>query len=1256
MAQWHISIDTGGTFTDCIAQSPEGERRLIKVLSHSALRGRIAEVEKLSPGSNHFKLTVHHNWFTSSDIFQGYKLFLTSNPDLVATVVGSDLAHNTLWITAEFTPTNWQDQEFEITANEPAPILATRVATETPLNKVFPSMQLRLGTTIGTNVLLERKGAQIAFLVTKGFADLIEIGNQQREDLFSLNIQKREPLYHKVIEVDERLNAKGEVEIALTPNELQRVVSELHKGGYKSVAIALLHSYFNDVHEQQLRDRLKDEGIPYVSPSAEIASAIKILPRAITATVNAYLGPVLGDYLNEVASHLPLSESRFYMMTSSGGLVDYRAFYPKDSLLSGPAGGVVGAVAAARASDISHVITLDMGGTSTDVSRFESQYEYTYETRVGDAILLSPAIAIETVAAGGGSICSFDGKRFSVGPESGGANPGPACYGAGGPLTLTDIHLLLDRLDPSAFHIPVSKAASLDAFKQIMGREDSEITSSQEIWQGFLQIANERMAEAIRRISTRKGYDPQIHTLLTFGGAGGQHACAIADILGIQHVMIPYEAGLLSAYGIASAPLSQHSQQPILQTLAECKYSLDETIEQLIQDTINRLEEASSHFDSIEVYPSVHLRFEGQDHTLEVAYTNIEKLKDQFRQKYEQVFGHWVDERELEVESVKVTVKGFVETEARIEDAQDAHTSYTPQRDRQVGDHPVFQWENLRVGATIAGPAILVSANCTVFVEPEWELSIGKYLLASLKPLGTRNHTHAIDQKAVQLELFTNRFTAIAVSMGALLERTAFSVNIKERLDFSCAVLDPDGELVVNAPHIPVHLGSLGVCVRAVKKEIAMENGDVVITNHPGYGGSHLPDITLIAPVFSQEGAHLGYVANRAHHAEIGGTRPGSMPPDAVNLAQEGVVIKPDYFVKAGEVKWDFIKKLFTEASYPTRALAENLADLNAGLAAIRLGKKLLTDLADRYSTDLVLNYMAELKTYTQDITLATLEKLPQGEWEVEELLDDNTRLKLALHNKDRQLTLDFTGTAAVHPGNLNANLAIVNSAILYVIRLWIDKSIPLNEGVMKAVTVHLPEGILNPAFPVDPTDCPAVVGGNVETSQRLVDLLLKPFEAVGCSQGTMNNLLFGNEKMGYYETIGGGTGAGEGFHGASGVHQHMTNTRITDPEILELRYPIQLDVFQLRKGSGGEGKWRGGDGVVRSMTFLVPLAVTILSQHRIQVPYGIKGGEPGKPGKQYIIRSTGEHIDLSSIEGIEVFPGDQLTIETPGGGGYGLK
>ncbi|WP_073059376.1 hydantoinase B/oxoprolinase family protein [Fodinibius roseus] len=1260
---WQVWIDTGGTFTDCIAVDPEGDRKRVKVLSSSCLRGKVVVSGVTGPAST---VKIEQDWEVPDDFIKGFqfRLLEPGSDEAVAEVTGFDSRNSTLTLDRPLEIPG-DIPSFEVQSEEEAPVLAARMVTRTSRRRSLPPLQFRLATTKATNALLEHKGEPTALLVTRGFADLLEIGNQQRPDLFALNIEKRRPVYDKVVEVDERLDAEGTVLEPLETASLESQVEQMLEGGIRSVAVVLMHSYKNDAHEQQMKEWLVRKGFKSVSVSSELSPFIKILTRAETTVVNAYLAPIIQQYLDEVQSVIP--DRNMYVMTSAGGLTLKEDYAPKDSLLSGPAAGVVGAAAAGKASGYNKVISFDMGGTSTDVARYESDFEYVFEHTVGDAQLVAPALNIESVAAGGGSVCHFDGYKLCVGPQSAGARPGPACYGAGGPLTLTDVNLLLGRLDPQNFHIPVDRTSAEQQLEKLVSEVNATgeaSVSKRDVLTGFLRIANERMADAIRKISVRKGFDVREYAMVAFGGAGGQHACAIARRLGIKTVLIPEDAGLLSAHGLGSAQIEEFEESQLLKPLEEVEGQLSDRGRRMGEKASRKLQASGIAEDDIVIRRQmVSLRLAGQQTSLEIALEKGVDLKKAFREAYRERYGHWVPNRTVEVESMRVvasTVPGGAEKRPR---DLPAHTP-EPAFHKQIGFSgtnrrtPVFLRSALKPGSRLTGPALVLDPHSTIVVEPQWEMEVtgtGALEMAYQDREGTQtDEDEATSSEVVRLELFTNRFTSIAVEMGEMLRRTALSVNVKDRMDFSCALLNAQGELVVNAPHIPVHLGALGLCVRRLRESIAMQPGDVVITNHPGYGGSHLPDVTLVTPVYTREEQLIGYAASRAHHAEIGGTAPGSMPPAATSLEEEGVVIPPMHLIRKGEQRWDHIRNHMLEAAHPTRNVEENMADLQAAVAANHRGAEGLRQLCRKHGFGEVHYYMNALRDHAETKMRETINKIPSGRYLSEESLDDGTPLRVSLQIGEDAIGLDFSGTGEVHPHNLNATPAIVNSVVMYVLRLLIDEQIPLNEGILKPVQLHLPPCLLNPDFDSDPAQCPAVVGGNVEVSQRLVDTLLKPFERAACSQGTMNNVLFGNDHFGYYETVGGGTGAGPSFPGSDAVHHHMTNTRGTDPEILEHRYPVRLDRYAIRKGSGGEGKWKGGNGILRQITFLQPVELTVLSQHRTAGPYGLQGGERGKPGEQWVVYKDGRRERLEPVEGRSLDKGDRFILKTPGGGGFG--
>jgi len=1251
---WRISIDTGGTFTDGLALDPRGALHRAKVLSSGALRGRI--VEPIDPTH----LRVSAPWPAVDDFVRGFRFRLLGRLGPEVRVAGYEAGSSLLELDEPPRVAGGAGAAFEVRGAEPAPVLVARMVTRTPAAAPLPPATIRLATTRGTNALLERRGAPTALFITRGFGDLLEIGDQQRPDLFALHIQKTPPLYERVFEVDERLAADGSVLRPLEPGPVAAEAKCCLAAGVRVAAVALLHAYLNPEHEQALARLLVELGFEHVSCSSSLSPLIKIVPRAETAVINAYLAPLIESYLAQIVSAVP--GGRLHVMTSAGGLVGAGACRAKDGLLSGPAGGVAGAAAAARRSGFARrVISFDMGGTSTDVARYDGDFEYQFEHRVAGARLVAPALAIETVAAGGGSICSFSDRGLRVGPESAQAVPGPACYGAGGPLTLTDVNLLLGRLDPGRFEIPISVERAEAALAEV-GRAVAEPTGApperEVLLEGFLRIANERMGDAIAEVSLRRGYDPSDHVLVAFGGAGGQHACAVAGHLGIETILMPADASLLSALGLGGAVIERFAQRQVLRPLAEVSPDLRALIDELAAQAVSEVAgEGVAESQIVVRRRIVNLRLQGQETSIAVE---ADRLEAAFAERYEAMYGHR-PQGPIEVESIRVVASSRppapdAPPAAGVSDGPAVAT----RRQRccfDGGSHevPVHERGELRPGDTIGGPALVFDAYTACVVEPGWTARVdGAGALVLRREAGAVHcGGESRPPDVVRRELFTNRFLSIARQMGRMLERTALSTNVKERLDFSCALLDADGELVVHAPHMPVHLGSLGLCVRAVRDAVAMAPGDVVVTNHPAFGGSHLPDITVVTPVHGRGGL-LGYVASRAHHAEIGGTRPGSMPPLAKSLAEEGVVLAPAYLIRAGEARFAEIERQLAEAPYPSRAIGDNLADLRAAVAANHRGATALGALAEAHGDEVIAREMAAIKARAEAMARRALLGLSGGPYQATEHLDDGSPICVTIDLAGDRAVIDFSGTAGQHPGNLNATPAVVRSAVIYVLRLMIGEALPLNEGIMRAVEVVIPPGMLNPDFPDDPRQAPAVAGGNVETSQRIVDTLLKALRICAGSQGTMNNVLFGTRELSYYETVCGGSGAGPGFDGADAVHTHMTNTRITDPELLERRYPVRLERFAIRRGSGGRGEHQGGDGAVRELTFLEPMSLSILSQHRTEGPYGLAGGEPGAPGSQRLVRADGRIEALGSIDAAEVGPGDRLVLETPGGGGYG--
>jgi 5-oxoprolinase (ATP-hydrolysing) len=1244
---WKLWIDTGGTFTDCVAEDPSGYTHRIKVLSKSCLRGRI--LRKINPHVYAFEA----NWEYPTSLLEGYTFKVLGSKE-TSRLVAVNFRDHTLVI--DDNRSSFTGDDFEISTGEEAPILAARLITGTPLSQPLPPMEIRLGTTRATNALLERKGAKTVLFVTKGFKDLLQIGTQQRPDLFQLNIPTTKMLYDEVIEIEERLDATGGIVKSFEEPAGRPVRS------YESAAVSLLHSYVNPTHEQLVRRWLEKQGQTSISLSSELSPAVHYLRRTQTAVVNAYLAPVLDHYLSAIRKSMG-ERSSLKVMKSSGGLAEVEGFLAKDSLLSGPAGGVVAATSIGQQFGIERLIAFDMGGTSTDVARIAGRPEMRYLTEIDGVELHNASLAIETVAAGGGSVCWFDGFNLRVGPESAGASPGPACYGAGGPLTITDVNLLLGKLEPNRFGIPIradAAEAELNKLKNLVFQQTGNFLSTRQLLRGLEVIANEKMADAIRHISVKRGIHPGTHTLLAYGGAGGLHGCQLASILGIKEVLIPFDAGLFSARGMGLARPALIVSRQILRQWESAAPDLDTLFHDLEAEARTQMLKGGDERVEVE-FRSVFLRFLGQESALEVAYEGMEGTARAFEENYRESFGYFPENRPLEVESIRLGLAEIASNPVRVELRKEGNTGepdrYLVSRfhAEQQTEIPVYEWRNLQPGTVIPGVALVINESSSTYLPEGWEGVVQDNLDLMVFEKVSVATVQDESPGEIALELFTNRFKAIAEEMGAQLLRTAFSVNVKERLDFSCALLDRDGELLVNAPHIPVHLGSLGVCLRQVRAYISIRPGDVIITNHPMFGGSHLPDVTLLAGVFLDNKELVGYVANRAHHAEIGGMTPGSMPTDAVNLAQEGVVIEPQYLVKKGVLQWKAMERLFTKSKYPTRSYQENEADIAAALSSLRKGQKDLLAMVAEHGKETVFKYMSILKDRASAQLNSALQAYEGKVMKAAEYLDDGHRIYLKASVLNGKLTLDFKGTSKAHPRNLNANLAILYSVILYVLRLLTDRDIPLNEGLMRQVDIQLPpDSLLNPRFEVSGEKCPAVVGGNTEISQRLTDTLLKAFGLVAASQGTMNNFLFGNDRFGYYETLGGGTGAGKDFHGHAAIHQHMTNTRITDAEELERKYPVRLVQFGIRRGSGGKGKFNGGDGIIRAFEFTEALKVTLLGQHRFFKPYGLAGGSGGATGNNWFVTKEKKWVQLPGIAGVSVEPGEMIIIETPGGGGYG--
>ncbi|WP_225309241.1 hydantoinase B/oxoprolinase family protein [Hypericibacter adhaerens] len=1238
--RWQFWIDRGGTFTDIVARRPDGGLVTHKLLSENPERYRDAAI-------------------------QGIRELL------------------------------------KLGAGRPIP--ADAIAA------------VKMGTTVGTNALLERKGDRTLLAVTRGFADALRIGYQNRPDIFARRIVLPELLYERVLEVDERVTAEGEVlrplDLAGARTGLQAALAD----GIHAVAILLMHGYRHTEHERRLAELAREMGFSQVSVSHRVSPLMKLVGRGDTTVVDAYLSPLLRRYVDQVASEL--GGARLMFMQSNGGLTDARLFQGKDCILSGPAGGIVGAVETSRQAGFERIIGFDMGGTSTDVSHYAGEYERAFETHVAGVRMRAPMMQIHTVAAGGGSILFFDGARFRVGPESAGADPGPACYRRGGPLTVTDCNVMLGKLQPDFFpkifgpggDQPLDTAIVKSKFEAMAARIEAatgQKRTPEQVAEGFLTIAVENMANAIKEISIQRGYDVTRYTLCCFGGAGGQHACLVADALGMTKIFLHPMAGVLSAYGMGLADVRAMRESAIEAklgepALADAKARLDQ-LEALAREEMKGQELPEAALSAVR---RVHLRYEGTDAALVVEFGGLKEVVARFEAAHRQRYGFIVPDKGHVLEAVSVEVIGKTESvsdpviEPRALKPQPRSKARVAMRAAGTAhDTRLYDRADLQPGDKIAGPAIIVEPIGTNVIEPGWQAEMTPHGHLVLTRIVALQRASAVGTKVdpVMLEIFNNLFMSIAEQMGSTLEKTSYSVNIKERLDFSCAIFDREGQLIANAPHMPVHLGSMGESIRTVirSRSATMAPGDVFVLNAPYNGGTHLPDVTVVTPVFErdarpsltlphkgggdkEEGAGaaklipsplmgegqggggatnspsanrvLFYVASRGHHADIGGITPGSMPPDSRTVEEEGVLIDDFQLVDRGRFLEAEMRALLSSGKYPARNPDQNIADLRAQIAANEKGVQELRRMVAMYGLDVVWAYMGHVQDNAEEQVRRVISVLKDGRFTYP--LDDGSQITvaIAIDHPSRSARIDFTGTSPQAASNFNAPSAVCRAAVLYVFRTLVDDTIPMNEGCLKPLEVVIPPGsMLNPRYPA------AVVAGNVETSQCITDTLYGALGVMAASQGTMNNLTFGNARYQYYETICGGSGAGPDFDGTDAVHTHMTNSRLTDPEILEWRFPVLVESFAIRRGSGGKGKHRGGDGVTRKLRFREAMTAAILSGHRKVPPYGMAGGEPGAVGKNYVIRADGSRTDLGSTDKTEMNPGDMFVIETPGGGGFG--
>lgn len=1222
---WQFWIDRGGTFTDIVARAPDGREVVKKLLSENP--GRYEDAA-----------------------FEGVRLILAEN--------GAGLAD---------------------------------VA------------EVRLGTTVATNALLERKGADVALAVTEGFADALEIGTQARPDIFALHIVKPELLHKRVIEVRERVTAEGEALTPLDEDHAREGLRRAYDDGFRAIAIACLHGWAFPAHERRLALLAREIGFTQVSTSSEISGLIKFVPRADTTVADAYLSPVLRKYVAQFEAALlrppassPASSpatsvrlgfvgagppdsagedaggARVLFMQSNGGLAHAGSFRGRDAVLSGPAGGVVGMAAAAERAGFSHALGFDMGGTSTDVSHYAGAFERTNETVVAGVRLSAPMLQVHTVAAGGGSICFFDGMRLRVGPRSAGADPGPACYRRGGPLTITDCNLLLGRVRPEFFPAIFGPNADQTLDREIVATKFAELCAEieaktgraitpEQAAEGFLTIANLNMAEAIKKISIQRGYNPKEYVLVAFGGAGGQHACAVADAVGVETILLHPLAGLLSAWGMGLADVRYIAEETIEQPLerADLNKPIDDLALKAAAPLLEQMRDDGGQV--LDVSITANLKYDGADFTISIPRGTIEEMRRAFEDEHRKRFSF--------IDSGRPIIVASLSAEAAQKAREIAlHGGYAKQKfdpapiaevelfaEGVTEKAPVYDRRELWAGFQADGPALILEQGATTYVAAGWRTRMsehGDLVLTRTTPIGRE----AIGTRAdpILLEVFNNRFMGVAEEMGLALQTTASSVNIKERLDFSCAVFDETGGLVANAPHIPVHLGSMSDSVREIIRQRGetISAGDVYMLNAPHAGGTHLPDITVIAPVILDgEASPAFFTAARGHHADIGGITPGSMPPNSHAIEDEGVLIENFLLVQDGRLREAETRALFASALHPARDIDRNIADLKAQIAAVVRGAEELNGLVAHYGRAGVAAYMGHVQDNAEAQIKRVIEKLTPGAFEAP--MDNGAVIRVAItpDRAKRTVCVDFTGTSEQQHNNFNAPLAITRAAVLYVFRTLVDDNIPLNEGCLKPIEIVVPEGSL-----LNPKRGAAVVAGNVETSQVIVDALYGALGVLAGSQGTMNNFTFGDDKRQYYETICGGSGAGQDFDGASAVQTHMTNSRLTDPEVLESRFPVLVERFAVRRGSGGAGKHRGGDGSIRRILFRAPMTAAILANRRATAPHGLNGGGDGKAALNYVQRRDGAIEQLGATGRAEMERGDAFVIETPGGGGYGAE
>ena len=1199
MNMWQFWIDRGGTFTDIVAKKPDGKIIIDKLLSENSDAYKDAAVEGIR------------------------RILELKKDDKIPTDIISSV---------------------------------------------------KMGTTVATNALLERKGDRTLLLITKGFGDLLRIGYQNRPLLFDLNIKLPELLYERVVEVSERLNEKGDVVTELNEEEVRNSLIKAKSDGINSVAIAFMHSYINPDHENKIEQIAKEENFNQISVSHKVSPLIKLVGRGDTTVVDAYLSPILRRYVNQVSEELKDTKSTQLMfMQSNGGLTDANLFQGKDALLSGPAGGVVSMTQTGKQAGFNKLIGFDMGGTSTDVCHFAGEFERSFETELAGVRIRAPMMQINTVAAGGGSILSYKDGRFQVGPESAGAIPGPASYGRGGPLTVTDCNVLLGKLNPDFFpkvfgktgdqplNFEIVKKKFLDLSDIISKEKNEPMMDIFKMAEGFLKIAVENMANAIKKISIQKGYDVTNYMLNCFGGAGGQHACNVADSLGISNVMIHPYAGVLSAYGMGLAEIRSiregHFEKNITNIL-----DAENLIEILSSQAKKDLNDQDISDASIILLKNAFLHYKGSHQNLEIKFDTPENMRKSFEQEHKKRFGFFVEDREIFIEMLTVEAVGKKTDNYNFLNPNTSTTKANPIAFKKMYvngseiNTPIYKRDELIIGQNISGPAIIVEATGTNIIDDGWSGTLDKHYNLILSRVEEKKLQKGIGTSVdvVMLEVFNNLFMNIAEQMGATLANTAYSVNIKERLDFSCALFNNEGSLVANAPHVPVHLGSMSEAIKTVVR-LNKDNiypDDVFVLNAPFNGGTHLPDVTVITPVFDKNGKEIiFFVASRGHHADIGGKTPGSGPPDSKHIEEEGVLIDNFKLFDKGIFREQEMRKILSSGKYPCRNVEHNMADLAAQVAANKTGINEINSMIDQFGIETVHAYMNHVQDNAEESIRNAIVNLKQGEYEYELDNGEFIRVNVKIDKKKREAIIDFTGTAPKNPLNYNAPMAVCYAVILYVFRTLVGNNIPLNEGCFKPIKIIIPNNsMINAKYPS------AVIAGNTEVSQLTCNALFGALGVIAGSQATMNNFIWGNDTIQNYETICGGTGAGPNFHGTSAIQTHMTNTRSTDPEVLETRFPVRLEEFSIRKNSGGKGKFNGGDGVTRKLRFLESMTVTTLCSHRRVKPFGLNGGSPGDCGKEWLERTDGSILNLNGNDSCEVEPNDLFVMQTPGGGGFGEK